>query len=407
MSLGKEVLATYDSMLTGDILFERSITPMVIVDSQRIMVKANIRFCDLFGYSREEILGRSTAVLTPSLEHFENYKKCFEHTRDGSLQSRDLLYRKKDGSLFWVKLTGIPIVTDAQQFVLWSFDDITEEVHAREEIRDRYRELEIIFEKVRAGLLFVVDGVINRVNQSFLNMLNENHENVVGRNVTVFLDCFEKCKTEGTKKLVRFRNRDDHVTIVEREIVPVTENSHIIVFIDITAHVQEKEVLTKKSQIDGLTGIYNRNTFVQFAQEMLLSPAHEYASFMLFDIDHFKEINDTYGHDIGDEVLIELVCLIQRLLRREEIFGRFGGEEFGVLFPVAQDQAEVIALRLLAAIRQHRFTRGKLAVTVSMGLVDNTFSNVFETMFKEADRLLYLAKNSGRDRLECCRLRER
>lgn len=401
MTLQREVLATYDSMLTGDILFERSITPMVIVDSQRIMVKANIRFCDLFGYSRTEILGQSTALLTPSLKHFESYKQSFEKTRDGSLQSSDLLYRKKDGELFWVKLTGIPIVAEAQQFVLWSFDDITQEVHAREEVRNRYRELEIIFERVRAGLVFVVDGVINRVNQSFLKMLNEQHNNVVGRNVTLFLECFEKCKTEGTKKLVHFRNRDGHVTIVEREIVPVTENSHIVVFIDITEHVQEKEVLTKKSQLDGLTGIFNRNTFVQFAQEMLLSPAHEYASFMLFDIDRFKEINDTYGHDIGDEVLIELVRLVKHLLRREEIFGRFGGEEFGVLFPVAQNQATVIAQRLLEAIREHRFTRKKLAVTVSMGLVDNTFSNVFETMYKEADRLLYLAKNSGRDRLEC------
>ena len=401
MTLQKEVLATYDSMLTGDILFERSITPMVIVDSQRIMVKANISFCDLFGYSRNEILGQSTALLTPSREHFERYKKSFERTRDGSLQSSDLLYKKKDGELFWVKLTGIPIVTDAQHFVLWSFDDITQEVHAREEIRDRYRELEIIFEKVRAGLVFVVDGVINRVNQSFLRMLNEEYENVVGRNVTVFLDCFEKCKAEGTKKIVRFCNRDGHVTIVEREIIPITENSHIIVFIDITEHVKEKEVLTKKSQIDGLTGIFNRNTFLQFAQEMLLDPAHEYVSFMLFDIDYFKEINDTHGHDIGDEVLIELVRLIQQLLRREEIFGRFGGEEFGVLFPVAENQATTIAQRLLQAIREHRFTRKKIAVTVSMGLVDNTFSNVFETMFKEADRLLYLAKNRGRDRLEC------
>jgi len=401
MTLQKEVLATYDSMLTGDILFERSITPMVIVDSQRIMVKANIRFCELFGYARTEILGQSTALLTPSRKHFESYKQSFERTRDGSLQSSDLLYKKKNGELFWVKLTGIPIVTDSKQFVLWSFDDITQEVHAREEIRDRYRELEIIFEKVRAGLVFVVEGVINRVNQSFLRMLNEKHENVVGRNVTFFLDCFEKCKTEGTKKIVRFRNSDGHVTIVEREIIPITKNSHIIVFIDITEHVQEKEVLTKKSQIDGLTGIFNRNTFLQFAQELLLDPAHEYASFMLFDIDHFKEINDTHGHDIGDEVLIELVRLIQQLLRREEIFGRFGGEEFGVLFPVAQNQATVIAQRLLEAIRQHRFTRKKLAVTVSMGLVDNTFSNVFETMYKEADRLLYLAKNSGRDRLEC------
>lgn len=98
MTLQKEVLATYDSMLTGDILFERSITPMVIVDSQRIMVKANIRFCELFGYARTEILGQSTALLTPSRKHFESYKQSFERTRDGSLQSSDLLYKKKTAS---------------------------------------------------------------------------------------------------------------------------------------------------------------------------------------------------------------------------------------------------------------------------------------------------------------------
>jgi diguanylate cyclase (GGDEF)-like protein len=133
---------------------------------------------------------------------------------------------------------------------------------------------------------------------------------------------------------------------------------------------------------------------------MLFEPNHEAVSLILFDIDRFKSINDNHGHGIGDNVLTELVEIIRGQLRRSEIFGRLGGEEFGILLPVPRDSALIIAERLLFSIRRQRFTPRKLEVTISMGLVDSSFSAVFDEMFKEADRYLYVAKKNGRNRLE-------
>ena len=400
MGTHDDLLPVYDVLLGGGLLFERNITPMVIVDSERVMVKTNLRFRDLFGYADAELLGQPTAMLTPTPGHFHDYRRYFQRTSEGSFESSELQYKKKNGELFWVKLTGIPLATEVGQFVLWSFDDITTEVRDREEIRNRYRELEVIFEKVRAGLVFVVDGTIERVNHAFLTMIGAGREAVLGRNITEFLDCFEECAREGLKRVVRFDRDDGETIITEREIVPISDNSHIVVFIDLTAHMHEKERLIQKSQLDGMTGIFNHSAFFKFAQEMLRDPGREDVSLILFDIDHFKKINDSFGHGIGDDVLVELVQLIRSQLRRGELFGRLGGEEFGILLPMGQASAAAVAERLLQFIRQHRFTARALAVTVSMGLVDSAFSPVFDEIYDEADRFLYMAKNKGRNRLE-------
>lgn len=394
-------LATYGSVLSGDMLFEKSITPMVIVDSTRRIIKANLRFYDLFGHTAEEIVGESTAVLTPSVAHFEEYIKYFEKTRDGSYESSELQYRKKDGTLFWVKLTGIPIQTNAGRFILWSFDNIDNEVKAREEIRNRQRELEVIFDTVRAGLVYVIDDVIERANQSFVDMVNESRENVIGRKISIFLNCFDQCKNKKKRKIVQFHNRAGRTVLVEREIVQISPDCYLIIFLDVTEHVKEKKKLKQIAEKDGLTGIYNRGAFVQAVQKMVVDERYETVSFVMFDIDFFKNVNDTYGHDIGDDVLREVVEVVGNTLRREELFGRIGGEEFGIIFPVDLKQAKVICERIRKAVRERSFTIKNLHITISMGLVDNTFSNLFDSMYKEADRLLYVAKNSGRDRMEC------
>lgn len=389
----------YDEALSGDLLFEKSITPMMIVDSNRTIIKANRRFFDLFKYTAEEIIGMQTSVLTPSQKHFEEYRKYFQETMDGSYESSELLYKKKDGSLFWVKLRGIPLETGVGFFIIWSFNDITFEVRSKEEIKNRNKELEIIFDKVKAGLLYVVNGYIERANQSFTFMINETIDNIIGKRVTVFLKCFETCKDKGEKKIVTFSNEKGEYVIVEREIISIDDKSQIVVLSDVTNHVNEKELLTKMAQIDGLTGIYNRNTFISIAQSMINNINYEKISFVMFDIDNFKLINDSFGHDIGDDVLKEMTALIKHQLRQDEIFGRLGGEEFGIIFPVDKQSAGYICKRVLDAVRSENFTSKRLNVTVSMGLVDSSSSRIFETLYKEADKLLYKAKNAGRDTL--------
>ena len=381
------------------LLFDGSITPMVIVDSDRIMVKSNRRFQNLFGYSPGELHGRPTSLLTPSTEHFQSYRRYFQRTREGSLESSELQYRKKSGELFWVKLTGTPLTTSAGQFILWAFDDITREVESREEIKERYLELQVIFEKVRTGLAFVVDGVIERVNNAFLKMADVSLENVRGRYVGDFPDIFGNLG-DSRKQETRFHRKNGETIIAEREIVRISSNGHLAVFVDLTAHMREKEHFRKKSELDGMTEIFNHSAFVQRAQKILADPDREAMSLILFDVDHFKSINDRFGHSVGDEVLVELTSLVKGQLRREEIFGRLGGEEFGILLPAPLIDASAVGIRLLQRIRSHEFTARKLNVTVSMGLADTAAFAVFEDLYDAADRLLYSAKRNGRNRLE-------
>ena len=395
----QDSVRAYEAVLTGDMLFAHSITPMMVVDSNRSIAKVNQRFCSLFGYAEDELIGQRTVLLTPSVEHFEQYRLAFEQTREGLLESKELLYRKKDGSLFWVKLTGIPLPTRLEQFILWSFDDVTIEVTAREGMKNRYRELDIIFERVNAGLIYVVDGIVERANRAFLAIVHDQSEHIVGHHIAVFIDDFDDRKASEAKQIKQFHTENGDTVITEMEIVPVADDCYIVVLSDITVHVHEKEALTQLAQTDSLTGVYNRRAFTLHAQQMIADSQHDAVSLLMLDIDHFKPINDTHGHDVGDEALKDLCKLLQSSLRRDEVLGRLGGEEFGILLPLDLARAVQAGNRILQAVRDHFFTRKKLKITLSIGVVDNTFSNIFDSMYKEADRLLYIAKQSGRNRL--------
>lgn len=398
LSPEQESISTYETVLTGDMLFARSITPMVVVDSNRFIAKVNQRFCSLFGYAEDELIGKRTELLTPSAVHFEQYRLAFEQTREGVLESKELLYRKKDGSLFWVKLTGIPLPTRVEQFILWSFDDITIEVIAREGMKNRYRELDIIFERVRAGLIYVVNGIIERANRASLAIVHDQTEQIVGQRIAVFIDDFDDRKASEAKHVKQFYTENGDTVIAEMEIVLVADESYIVVLSDITVHVHEKKALTQLAQTDSLTGVYNRRAFTLHAQQMMIDGQNDAVSLLMLDIDHFKSINDTYGHDVGDEALKDLCKLLQSSLRRDEVLGRLGGEEFGIVLPLDLARAVQAGNRILQAVRSHLFTRRKLKMTLSIGVTASAYGIDFDEMYKEADRLLYVAKQSGRNR---------
>jgi two-component system cell cycle response regulator len=156
---------------------------------------------------------------------------------------------------------------------------------------------------------------------------------------------------------------------------------------------------------DGLTGIFNKKYFMeQIEKDFAYALRHnEVNSMIMFDIDHFKQINDTYGHQAGDYVLRDLARQIRSNLRAEDLFARVGGEEFCiVLRQVDEKRAYVLAERLRRLVEKHKFIwQGtRIRVTISLGvatLFRGNFRNPGE-MIAEADKFLYIAKNSGRNR---------
>ncbi len=163
--------------------------------------------------------------------------------------------------------------------------------------------------------------------------------------------------------------------------------------------------LIKLSTIDDLTGIFNRRHFLElFERERKISVRYKHPlSLLIIDADHFKRVNDTYGHDTGDIVLKTLTKQIEKSIRDTDILARFGGEEFIVLLPETDLKMAVSSAERICRIVEESpisFSGGTLNITVSIGAsVINDKYNSTEEIIKGADLALYKAKESGRNRV--------
>lgn len=170
---------------------------------------------------------------------------------------------------------------------------------------------------------------------------------------------------------------------------------------------QKNKLLTKLSTTDGLTGIYNRRHFLDVAHAEIERSHRQRlnVSLLIFDVDKFKDINDTFGHQIGDRVLVVLCDETRKKLREYDIFGRYGGDEFTVLFPHTNlNEAFEIAERLREHLSSlHIEGMDDACVSISGGIADlGPARGSFEAMIKSADGALYRGKAAGRGRIEVC-----
>ncbi|MCY1043809.1 GGDEF domain-containing protein [Corallococcus sp. bb12-1] len=168
---------------------------------------------------------------------------------------------------------------------------------------------------------------------------------------------------------------------------------------------QYHETIYTLTIADGLTGINNKRYFLEYL-EREMGRSHRYQrsmSMFMFDIDHFKQINDVHGHLAGDYVLRELAQSIKRLVRREQCFARYGGEEFAVVMPEdGPDKARVFAekIRKLVEDKVFTFEDKVIPVTISLGVAEVASEMSEPTQFiKVADMNLYKAKKTGRNRV--------
>ena len=163
------------------------------------------------------------------------------------------------------------------------------------------------------------------------------------------------------------------------------------------------KILHKLANTDALTDLANRRYTFNYAEDMLVQAKKEQQNFaiIIFDIDHFKQINDTYGHPAGDVALKGIAIIANEYVRNSDILGRIGGEEFLVILPnTSSNQAHEIAERIRKAIEEKDFTLGDTLVNISASFgISQLAQNQpnFNQIFHEADIALYQAKNSGRN----------
>ncbi|NPA87696.1 MAG: diguanylate cyclase [Epsilonproteobacteria bacterium] len=150
-------------------------------------------------------------------------------------------------------------------------------------------------------------------------------------------------------------------------------------------------VVKRVADLDKLTQIYNRRGCEKFLK------SYKDYSIILIDIDHFKQINDTYGHDIGDKILQEFGKLLKSSVRANDIVCRWGGEEFLIILPhTSYENATEVAEKIRKKVEETKIF-GNIQITISLGV--SQFNGNFEKTFKEADEKLYIAKKTGRNKV--------
>jgi diguanylate cyclase (GGDEF)-like protein len=205
----------------------------------------------------------------------------------------------------------------------------------------------------------------------------------------------DMAKTDFDRSLLAQRTATDEIDAMHNELAGLLNRL-----------TDQNAELGRLATTDGLTGLANRRAlFERLEQEAYR--ARRYGaplSLILFDIDHFKRINDSWGHGAGDQVLREIARTTQEVLRKTDIAGRYGGEEFLVLLPgVDLEEATSLARRLNQQISQEVITSesgGSQAVTVSVGVAMLAPDESGEELIQRADRALYRAKRGGRNRVE-------
>lgn len=207
---------------------------------------------------------------------------------------------------------------------------------------------------------------------------------------------FELSLPDGKKQFFRA-----HISPVGGGSAPVGWS---IVIRDITEMTELLEQMQVLAITDPLTGISNRRHFLDHAQRRLNMSQRELtvSSLIIFDIDHFKLVNDSYGHLVGDEVLKRITQTVSSELRDYDLFARYGGEEFVVLaYNISGYDALNFAQRLCDLIRETTVTcrDAEVQVTASFGLVEMDWDTELDEALREADAALYRAKQSGRDRV--------
>jgi len=282
------------------------------------------------------------------------------------------------------------------------------------------REWEQTFDTV-PDLITIIDRdfVIHRINKAMADKMNLHPRDAIGRH------CYELCHGtdepfDGCPLHRSMLDDEEHSTeIVEPRlggtfIVSVsplpTDNHQAERFVHVARDITERKIfeerLRKQARTDSLTNIWNRRHFMQLAERELERTRRYGGQFALamIDLDHFKTINDTCGHDVGDETLRKVAEIVGNNLRKVDVFARFGGEEFVLALPETDlEKALHVAERLRRQVADTPMTdqATPIRTTVSIGVtVVGHEPADLATALKQADKALYMAKRNGRNRVE-------
>ncbi|MBI9043149.1 MAG: diguanylate cyclase [Anaerolineaceae bacterium] len=274
---------------------------------------------------------------------------------------------------------------------------------------------ELIFESIEDGVLVTDEqNILINVNRAARKILNLPSERILGkpaqsifRNWTTFSRAFQRWGESTFEIPIQVGNEEKFYSIKISAILNEDGKKvgRLIIMHNITSRKSLEEQLRFLAATDELTEIYNRRYFLNLSENEVARAKRSGQQFSLisFDIDHFKRVNDQYGHHIGDLVLRELIKRIKKEIREIDIIGRIGGEEFAItLVECKIDKAVEIATRIRKLVAEKSIPTqvGPIKITISAGVAEYAkWDKNLSDLLVRADKALYRAKEDGRNRI--------
>jgi len=295
--------------------------------------------------------------------------------------------------------------------------DVTKYKKMEEDLRQREEYLNLLLTSMPVGVI-TVDALsyrIEDVNQAAATLMGAPPEAIIGKSCFEFFSCPKgscpvKDLGEEVDRAERILRRADGTQIPVLKTVRrlQTDSGEKLIenFIDLTDRKKMEEELRCLSITDPLTNAYNRRCFMQVLEQEIERTRRTGLPFsvIMVDLDHFKSVNDRFGHAAGDRVLKSLVDMIKQRIRKTDCLARWGGEEFVILLPnTPVDKAAGLAEELRERLSRMDIP-GVGRVTASFGVAGYCPGDTVDTLLKRADDLMYEAKAAGRN---CVRYRER
>ena len=423
----REELAEQQRLLKSAV--EQSNSSIVVTDHDARIIYVNKAFTHTTGYSVDEAIGKNPRILKSGLMPAETYTELWQALAHGMGWSGELLNRKKDGDFYWEMANISPVCDQHGQVThyLAVKDDITLRKQKEAEVARLSQWNELLLNSAGEGIYGVnLEGLCTFINPSALSILGFGKDEILGMNqhdlfhhhredgspypveeCPIYLSLHDGIKREVEETFIR---KNGEKFPVQMSVSPMLDNGQLVgaevIFQDISRRKAMESELLHLATTDALTGVANRRRFLE-QLEVELARVKRFdnpAAFLMLDIDHFKGVNDTYGHALGDRVLQHLAELSRLRLRSTDLFGRLGGEEFGILLPgTHRAGARQFAdhFRHLVWETPVQSDKGAIPLTISIGVTDiSPHDTTPDSILARADAALYRAKNEGRNRVE-------
>lgn len=393
-----------------------------ILSAEGMIIEVSDSFCTMLGYRRDEMIGMSISQWDANFSEPE-IRQIFKEQFSKKVRSQfETRHRRKDGTVFDVEVSGFPLELNGEPALFNSSRDITE----RKIVEAEIRLAATAFEAQEGMLITDANRNILRVNRAFSEITGYAAEEVIGKNPRIlssgrhdasfYAAMWEGINRTGAWKGEIWNRRKSGEIYPERLTITAVKDhrgdvvNYVASLADITMRKAAEDEIRSLAFFDPLTRLPNRRLLLDRLQQALVAGSRngKTGALLFLDLDNFKNLNDTLGHDIGDMLLQQVAQRLETCVRQGDTVARLGGDEFVVMLeelssePIeAASQTEFIGWKIISTLNKP-YLLGKYEAHSTPSIGATLFDGrpqIMDDLFKQADIAMYQAKKAGRNTL--------